>query len=290
MKALLSVAMILIASGSGLASQPTKAVPPEWLHSGRLVVPEYNFSISSPNPDSQWTYVQLSGRNSTTFLAQIPDGTKYALVVGETTGRMESGGVNEFVEGMKKTLPKDWQVFDANMEPTNVPVRDAVKYKARLGLPGGTTDYIYGYAISGKRSYQIFCISSATSEPLPFTTFVSSFTFLSSNTVPNPSGFDISAWLGILFFGAIGGAIVDALYVRRGGKRPSRNDKIGLLVAVGLCIAVLIFLGVRGAAAYTLGEIAAQLFFLVFIIWEVARWRMRRKHPIVEPVIVTTDS
>lgn len=82
----------------------------------------------------------------------------------------------------------------------------------------------------------------------------------------------------VLFAWAIWGAIVDHQYQRRGGTKPSRKDMVLFSVAAALCIAVLVFVAVT-AGSGALGTTTALCAGLLFFLWEVGRWRVRRRFP-----------
>jgi hypothetical protein len=76
MKRLLIVAVATcVVSGFLLGQATPKPVPEEWLRDGKLVVPEFNFSVNSPSPQSRWTYTEMNtrGKSSTAFYAATSD-------------------------------------------------------------------------------------------------------------------------------------------------------------------------------------------------------------------------
>jgi len=80
----------------------------------------------------------------------------------------------------------------------------------------------------------------------------------------------------LLLLLAIVGAILDSEYKRRGGTKPTATHKRYFAVAAGLCLTVTVL-----AALYS--PVAAAdmtILFLVtlFALWEVGRWRVRRKY------------
>lgn len=60
--------------------------------------------------------------------------------------------------------------------------------------------------------------------------------------------------IALLFWLAVGGAIVDWRYMRAGGPRPSRDDRRYLLIAVVFVVGVLGLLAILGASARSVGE------------------------------------
>jgi hypothetical protein len=283
MKKLSPPALALLLISSSLFSQPgVKPVPEKWLHDGRLVVPELNFSINTPTSDAKWSYTgdlpKVNGNGSTAFIVELGDHSKFVVNVLENSSKMTSTSGDEFIVGMKKTFPKDWQIQDSRFEVSDVPLKDSRKFKVTIGLPNGSTYYAYGYIVSGNRSYQTITFSTSPTEPLPFAQFVQSFTLLqaSANTpLPNFSG--------IFILWALWGAIANWRYVKRGGVRAARSEKLGGLAAVGLGLALIVFLGARGASAESMGSMTATMFALIFSLWEFSRWRVRRKNPLPLP-------
>jgi len=283
MRILVAIAVVVIAVPVSLICQPsTKPVPTKWLHDGRLVVPELNFSINSPTSDAKWSYTgdlpKVNGNKSTAFVVELAEGGRFVVNVVENSSKMVSTNGDQFIIGMKKTLPNNWRIQDSSFEVSDVPLKDSRKFKVTIGLPNGSTYYAYGYIVSGNRSYQAITFSPSPTEPVPFTQFARSFTLLKASAnepLPNFSG--------IFLLWAIWGAIVDWRYVQRGGVRATGSDKLGGLVAVGLGLAMIVFLGVRGASAESLGSLTATVGTLVFSLWEFSRWRVRRKNPLSIP-------
>jgi len=191
-------------------------------------------------------------------------------------------GTKKFAEGMQKSLPKGWQIRDVQHEPTNVPMTGSSKLKITIKLSDESTVYAYAHVVSGKRTYMLMCYSADPTEPRQFTEFVRSFALISPDANSTTTLPDLS---GIFILWAIWGAIVDSRYKSRGGVRPSRNEKIGVLSAIGLCIATMVVLGILGASGALLGHMTILFTTLIFCLWEFARWRIRRQNPIVKHCI-----
>jgi len=87
---------------------------------------------------------------------------------------------------------------------------------------------------------------------------------------------------------ALLGWLVDILYVRRGGVRPTWRQRGALLA---LAIGPLVALGLLGRRAENIGEVAANLWLLIFAGWEVRRFFVRRANPVrsAEPTKATPD-
>ena len=90
----------------------------------------------------------------------------------------------------------------------------------------------------------------------------------------------------LLLLWAIWGMIVDVRYKRRGGARPTRNDRLFALTAIALCAGSVIAFGVyfdsNGEAWAHLTELFGTLLIYVFALWEFGRWRVRRKNPLAK--------
>lgn len=140
-------------------SQTATPIPPEWLHDGRIVVPDLNFSIASPNPEWHWSYKTLSTAEdkSTAFIAEVAPDTKYVVMVMDRGGSSES--TKKFAEGMQKSLPKGWQITDVQSEPTSVPIAGSSKLRVTIHLPDDSTVYVHTYVASGKKTYLLLCYS-----------------------------------------------------------------------------------------------------------------------------------
>lgn len=84
---------------------------------------------------------------------------------------------------------------------------------------------------------------------------------------------------------AICGAVVDWRYKRKGGKKPSKKDRLLFLVAfalVGVFFSVLALIGNSGGAdvAGLIGMFSVDFTLVLFATWELGRWRVRTKNPI----------
>jgi hypothetical protein len=256
-----------------LFSQPgVKPVPAKWLQDGRLVVRELNFSINFPSPDAKWSYTgdlpKVDGNGSTAFVVELSDHSKFVVNVVENSSKMESTNGDQFIVGMKKTFPKDWQIQDSRFEVSDVPLKDSRRFKVTIKLPNGSTYYAYGYIVSGKRSYQTITFSPAPDEPSEFRHFAQSFVLLNpaANTAastPSPNFYPV-----IFLLWSMWGAIVDWRYVRRGGVRATRNEGLYALVAMVLGLALIAILGARGVSAASLGSVTANVGTLIFSLWE----------------------
>lgn len=284
MKALFGIALAAMAiSGCLLCQIDPKPMPTKWLHGGRLVVPEFNFSVSSPTPDSQWSYrddlPKVDGSTVTAFIVTAAADTKYVVMVLERGGKVDSTSAKQFIAGMQKSMPKDWQVRDARLEPTDVPVKDSMKLKVAYRLSDDATLYAYGYVVGGNRTYEILSYSTESTEPPAFSRFVQSFTLISPQANAPPPSF-----LGFFLLWAIWGAIADWRYISRGGVERTRNETIGVLAAIGISIVAIVLFSVLGAPPESLGEMTVLFVTLIFGLWEFKRWRIRQKNPLPKPL------
>ena len=269
--------------------QNPKPLPPEWLHDGRIEVSELNFSIRSPAPISQWSYQEYPNTEEyriTTFTTYTPGSDNYNIMVMDKSGRMDSADTNKFLRGMvhgvQDTLPHDWQVSDIHVASTTIPVSASYKFTITFHDPGDSFFYIYGYIVSGKRQYAITCNTAEASEPLQFSGFVSSFSCISSNevsSVPNP--------LGICVIVGLIGAVLDWRYLKRGGLKPTRKQKLIAWATLAFCCVALILIGIFGSG-YFVGYVSVYFFITLFLLWEFQRWRVRRRHPARPALEITT--
>ena len=85
---------------------------------------------------------------------------------------------------------------------------------------------------------------------------------------------------GLLLILAVWGAIADWRYKRKGGKRPTKREKGLFLSCIAAVIALLVVLAVLGATAHSIGYITPELVVLLFALWEMGRWRVRRANPL----------
>jgi hypothetical protein len=223
--AVLSVlaALVFLATAPSLYSQTTaQPIPSTWLHDGKLVPEQFDFSIESPTSTASWSYTSLpdlEGSKQTAFMVE-ESGQKFMIVVWDKSGYIGTGSKDKFVTSMRKSMPKDWRVGDVKIEQSDFPVKGSSKIRAELSLPDFSTLYAYEYVITGPRTYMLFDYSAETSEPSEFTQFVGSFTLIS------PPESKISAWLYALGIAIIlafqGGLIWISLKAKPLGDKPYR--------------------------------------------------------------------
>lgn len=289
--------LVLIATLSLSAlSQPKLGeavpVPDQWIHNGRLIVADYNFAIDSPTAESRWSYMETSdsdGEKGIVFVAEYSPGSRYVVMLEKGSRGIDVKHPEEFAQGMRKTLPKDWKLENVDIEMSDVPTSDARKFKAMMDRPGDGTFYSYGYIVPGRRNFMLLTYSKEAQEPPRFTGFVASFSLLSPGANVLAPAAPHSGVIGIMVIIAIAGAVFDRQYKRRGGRKPSKQDYIYILAAVALCIALLIALGARGCTAEELGGWMGTLLMLLFSMWELGRWLIRRRYP-APPSMVLNNS
>jgi hypothetical protein len=177
-------ASIGLLSTAALFCQSTgDPVPAKWLHAGRLVVPDFNFSINSPRPNSRWTYRQvpnIQGQKATAFVVDpSPEGT-YLIIIVNT--RTDTSATKNFMNDLKTTLPKDWQAQDAHIEASAFPKKDSVKFAMTLRRPDQPPINFFGYIVPDRVTYELVDYTTEKTEPQQFNAFVRSFSVLSQTT------------------------------------------------------------------------------------------------------------
>lgn len=70
----------------------------------------------------------------------------------------------------------------------------------------------------------------------------------------------------------------DRAYKKAGGIRPDKFEKTILLATIVACVLVLFLIGLRSPEAA--GTLTAVLIVTVFGVWEIQRWRIRKKRPV----------
>ncbi len=93
----------------------------------------------------------------------------------------------------------------------------------------------------------------------------------------------VSPLPGLVFVLAVVGWVCDFQYKRSGGRRPTRSEKVQLVVVALILIGTPFALGALGIASEAMGEFAALDIVFVFGLWELHRWRIRRKYPRENP-------
>jgi hypothetical protein len=186
MKTALLVALAILGGPCLIAQTTTAPVPAKWLRDGKLFVEDLNFSIEAPNPDSKWTYSpqpDVQGKKATAFLVDASADSKFMALVWDQVGRFSSTDTKQFIDGMRKTMPKDWSVDDAKFEPSAFPLKDSMKLTITLHSNANreVALYVYGYVIfGGNHIYLLQVYSQDATEPSQFSHFAGSFALLPS--------------------------------------------------------------------------------------------------------------
>ncbi|MCX6641590.1 MAG: hypothetical protein NTW14_14080 [bacterium] len=191
--AFLSLAIILSPILANLQTVEQN-VPQEWLHEGRLIVPDYNFSVASPSVDCQWSYQELGkieGGKSTAFFGKNPTGDIYVVTVWEKQSRnnISENDTKEFVDGMMKSLPADWHVRNVDIKPVEIPLKNSTKILTTIDISNDSKIYQYAYLVTGKWCYTIAAFSLDSDEPPQFQSFVASFNFINATSNQVQSSF-----------------------------------------------------------------------------------------------------
>ena len=98
--------------------------------------------------------------------------------------------------------------------------------------------------------------------------------FLGAPSNPSPV-------LPLLLGLSIVGVVADYRYKKAGGKRPSKRDRILMLVVTLIAFGFVAWMDTINPAIA--GEAAVPLALWLFFAWELGRWRMRRKYPLEKP-------
>jgi peptidoglycan/LPS O-acetylase OafA/YrhL len=100
-----------------------------------------------------------------------------------------------------------------------------------------------------------------------------------------PTGF--LPLIPIAFILSIWGGIADWRYKRRGGKKPTKRQRVFFAIALCLVAASLFVMvvlgGSQGPGPEMAGHLAAPMPFVFLAIWELIRWNVRLKNPLPPP-------
>lgn len=84
----------------------------------------------------------------------------------------------------------------------------------------------------------------------------------------------------LLLILATWGAIIDSRYKRRGGEKPSKRDRIFFLAAaLFLVVPLSVTFVLLRTDALALAFVFIEAAILLFAVWELGRWRVRRSNP-----------
>lgn len=81
------------------------------------------------------------------------------------------------------------------------------------------------------------------------------------------------------------GAVADYKYKKAGGRRPSKMDRILMLVMTLIIVGFIVWAASINSAIA--GMAAVPLIIFLLFAWELGRWRMRRKYPLPKPEAIT---
>ena len=85
----------------------------------------------------------------------------------------------------------------------------------------------------------------------------------------------------LLLILATWGAIIDSRYKRRGGEKPNKRDRIFFLAAaLFLAVPLSVTFVLLRTNALALAFVFIEAAILLFAVWELGRWRVRRNNPL----------
>jgi hypothetical protein len=95
----------------------------------------------------------------------------------------------------------------------------------------------------------------------------------------------------IMLLFAVLAALTDWSYKRKGGKKPSRRNRILFRTILSLVVALFVIVLILSeshpaeAEEISVGGTAAivRVVILLFGVWEFSRWMVRRKNPLTKP-------
>lgn len=253
-------------------------------------MPEFNFSIAFPDSHSRWYAMpiqDIKGRKARAFVFDFNSLLDtFVLVVWDMGGKMDLNStkqiIEKFIYGMQMPPPKDAEGFTVEILPSTIPTSDSIRYKVAVNMRGDYVSYRYGYVVPAERNFLIYTYTTAATEPENFRQFVSSFELITphTNALTNASTPSYIA-CAILLILSIVGAIVDARYRAKGGDKPTSRDQLYLLIAALISLSLIIASALYAVSAENLGRITSLLMILLFAGWEIGRWNIRRKHPLL---------
>lgn len=258
-----------------------KPVPAKWLRDGKLVVPEFNFSINSPSPQSRWTYTEMNarGKSLTAFYATTPDKEQFMVFATEEWGGIDRQKfLDGFVGGLRRTIPNDWNIVDTNYYDSSFPENGSTRFLFKIRLGNGATVFMHGYVVWVSHTWMLAQYSPAVIQSADFKSFAGSFARLGPETggpIESLTSSIVGISIGLLAILGIWGAAVDSRYVKSGGRRDKKTNLFSLAtigVAALFSGAYQAFYGER----FSLQQHA----MLVFGVWELSRWVIRRKYPV----------
>jgi len=89
--------------------------------------------------------------------------------------------------------------------------------------------------------------------------------------------------VGLIFLLAVAGWVFDVRYIRAGGARATRSQRVFVWIAAGLCLLLTIGMGMAGVAAEAVGNATGAFAAVLFGLYEWRRYLYRRGHPLSRP-------
>jgi hypothetical protein len=277
LRGLLCVCVPLAAALAG-AQAPGKPVPGELVSDGWLTVVDLNFSVTAP---PGWAWHQLDrrdfeGKRLETFLAMAPNHESNLMVIAwEMSGRWSREESRVFWRTLAEATGKALPLVVSQAVRSDIPVEGSVKLSVKLAVEDGEL-WQFVYCVPGRRTYFLVGGGSDATEPVLMSEFVRSFRLLDAAANGSPP----SPVHRLVLLLAVVGAVVDWRYKRKGGRRPTRLERLALAAAVYLVCLAMVFLGLRGASASRLGRMSGEWAIQIWGLWELSRFIVRRKHPL----------
>lgn len=185
----LTVLGLVICSISSNARQATPLVPvPASAFKGTVMsVPDWGFSVESPDKNWTWSWMKTEQAvlglplSLTQFVGSAPDDSErflVSIVPPHPMGPLTRDGAEKYLRGLMSTrIKRGWTVGAPSCEPWS-----AFEGGWRCSFPTETPEQVemlyVAYLVSAKHLYVLQSLSAAKSEPSAFRTFVSSFKLL----------------------------------------------------------------------------------------------------------------
>jgi hypothetical protein len=233
-------------------SQPDSTVS---LHGDTLVVQTQNFSVVGP-PGWHWAQqsvnLQEAGARAFTAVSPAGDSALAVVAVDIASWGWRSDAESSFVRGFEQSalhkLPARWTLHDVSVAASPVPASpNALRLRAILTDPNGTSVYRLGYLVPGKLSYWFLISSSDDVDPPALQHAVQTFRLLdprrasvqvsATRLIGNPRAELIGL---VVLFGAF--EVVTRLRTRRRAVigPPGMTFVSRLLIFIGIVAALLL--------------------------------------------------
>jgi hypothetical protein len=270
-----------VVSGFLLGQATPKPVPEEWLRDGKLVVPEFNFNVNSPSPQSRWTYTEMNtrGKSSTAFYAATSDVDQFIVFASEAGGGIDRQQyLDGYVGGLRQSFPKNWNIEDTNYYESDFPETGSTRFLVKIRSKNGTTIFLHGYVVWSSHTWVLAQYSAEIIQSAEFKSFVRSFARLGPETgepIQSMTSSIVGLSIGLLAILGIWGAVVDNRYVKSGGRRDLKTNLFSMA-------AIIVAGASAGAYQAFYGErfSVQQDLMLAFGVWELSRWLIRQKYPV----------